>query len=270
MATIEYITKRVAGKEKEIDKLQKKLARIQKAEESGWQDNPYYYSEHDKKYTLRDLEEAKKALEKYKADLAIANEKANSRNVPAILEFLERWKNRCYEFYLQGLTEYFAEKDRVYRMYVEANELDWRTPEYKEAQQAYEDAYKAFRQKCNGYYEYFEEVRRGRTYRGEVKVRDGEYEAYKPYISFRNLDEAMARVQKDLEEEANRKYDFIIERTNEITGKITDASGLKVGSKDDLNGYIKGERGTAKVQTIGAGGWNIQCFHFRTLIHKAG
>lgn len=270
MATIEYIQKRIDGKEKEISKLEKKLERILKAEASGWQDNPYYYGERDKKYTTRDLEEAKKSLEKYRADLAIANEKASSRNVPAILEFLERWKARCTEFYLEGLTAYFAEKERVYQMYRQIDELDWGTPEYKEAKQAYEEAYKTFRQKCNGYYEYFEEVRRGRTYRGEVKVRDGEYEAYKPYISFRKLDEAMAKVQKDLEEEANRKYDFIIERTNEITGKITDASGLKVGAKDDLNGYIKGEKGIAKVQTIGAGGYNIQCFHFRTLIHKAG
>lgn len=67
--------------------------------------------------------------------------------------------------------------------------------------------------------------------------------------------------------EADRKYDFIIERTNAIAGKITDATALKVGSKGDLNGYIIGERGRAKVQTIGAGGYNIQCFHFRTLIN---
>ena len=79
----------------------------------------------------------------------------------------------------------------------------------------------------------------------------------------------MAKLEKDLDEEANRKYDFIIERTNAIVGEITDASDLEVGAKQDLNGYITGTRGRAKVQTIGAGGYNIQCFHFRTLINEA-
>lgn len=99
-------------------------------------------------------------------------------------------------------------------------------------------------------------------------MREGEYEYLKPYNRERTIEDAMSKLAKDLIEEANRKYDFIIERTNAIVGEITDASGLTVGSKDDLNGYIIGTRGVAKVQTIGAGGYNIQCFHFRTLIHK--
>ena len=77
------------------------------------------------------------------------------------------------------------------------------------------------------------------------------------------------KLQKELDQEADAKYDDIIERTNFICGKITDASGLYVGMKGDLDGYIKGERGTAKVQTIGAGGYNVQRFHFRTLVHEA-
>ena len=119
------------------------------------------------------------------------------------------------------------------------------------------------------FYEKWEEERNGRKYRGETKVKDGEYEYLIPYNRERKIEDAIARLEKDLKDEAERKYDFIIERTNAIVGEITDASGLKVGAKGDLNGYIKGTRGMAKVQTIGAGGYNIQCFHFRTLIHAA-
>ena len=36
---------------------------------------------------------------------------------------------------------------------------------------------------------------------------------------------------------------------------------------ENLNGYIIGTKGCCSIKTIGAGGYNIQCFHFRTLIH---
>lgn len=43
MATVEFLQKRVAGKEKEIKTLEKKLERIKKAEASNWEKNPYHY-----------------------------------------------------------------------------------------------------------------------------------------------------------------------------------------------------------------------------------
>lgn len=63
-------------------------------------------------------------------------------------------------------------------------------------------------------------------------------------------------------------YLLNIERTNEIVGEITDASYLSVNQKGNLDGFILGSRGSAQVSTIDAGGYNIQCYHFRTLIHK--
>lgn len=269
MASIEFIQNRIAGKEKEIDKLEKKLARIRKAEATGWEVNPYCYSENDLRWALRDLEAAQQGLEKYRADLAAAQEKANSRNVPAILQFLDMWKQRCTKFYGDGLKAYFSERQQVADLYRAYSSLPYGSPESEAGKAAYEEAYKILRGKVRGYYEPYTYERRGRTYTGEQKVREGEYEYLAPYSNERTLEDAMQKLAKDLTEEANRKYDFIIERTNAIVGEITDASGLKIGSKDDLNGYIIGTRGTAKVQTIGAGGYNIQCFHFRTLIHKA-
>lgn len=269
MASIEFIQKRIDGKEKEVAKLEKKLERIRKAEASGWENNPYGYYESDLKWTGRDLEAAKEALEKYRADMAVALEKAASRNVPAILEFLEGWKQRCFDFYHEGLVSYYDELKAVKALCEEANKVRYGSPEHEEAYKRFTDASDAFRAKRTGYFEEWEEVRNGRKYRGRNKVRSGEYEYLEPYSGERTLEDAVSRLKKDLTEEANRKYDFIIERTNAIVGKITDASGLEVGAKHDLNGYIVGEKGTAKVQTIGAGGYNVQCFHFRTLINKA-
>lgn len=254
MASVEFITKRIAGKEKELEKLTKKMERIRKAEATGWKVNPYYYSEYDIRVTTREIEDAQKALEGYKAQLVAETEKANSRNVEVILTFLESWKARVRFYYTAGLTEYYEEKQAVRDAYG--------TPEYKELRDAFYD-------KCHGTFNYetYKDPFTGREGQHRVKVTEGEYEYLRPYSESRTLEEATAKLEKDLVQEANRKYDFIIERTNAIVGTITDASNLRIGAKDDLNGYIIGERGVAKVQTIGAGGYNIQCFHFRTLIN---
>lgn len=254
MASVEFITKRIEGKEKELEKLTKKMERIRKAEATGWEVNPYYYSEYDIRVTTRDIEDAQKALDNYRAQLAMETEKDNSRNVEVILKFLESWKARVRFQYTSGLAEYYEEKQMVREAYG--------TP-------AYEEIRHAFYVKCHGEYEYqtYKNPWNGKEGQHKVKVADGEYEYLRAYTVENTLEGATARLEKDLVQEAKRKYDFIIERTNKIVGTITDASNLRIGAKDDLNGYIIGDRGTAKVQTIGAGGYAVQCFHFRTLIN---
>lgn len=270
MASVEFITKRIEGKEKELEKLNKKLERIRKAEATGWTVNPYYYHESDLKYTLRGIEAAQIALDGYKAQLTAESEKAASRNVPAIVDFLNGWKARVTSHFMNGLMEYYMEKEYVHELYTKIISWSYSKSDVSPEQVAYEEARQTFRNKCHGYYERENFINRwGKPDYKEVKVRDGEYEWLRPYSNEHTMEEALNKLEKDLTQEWNRKYDFIIERTNQIVGVITDASKLKVGSKGDLNGYIIGTKGTAKVQTIGAGGYNIQCFHFRTLINAA-
>ena len=244
MASIEFITKRIAGKEKEIAKLNRKLERINKAAASGYENNPYFYTEDDLRWTKKDLEAAEAALADYIEQLERATEKANSRNVKVILDFLEAWKKNCKEWYREQFKRYLSERSEWYDYdlkYTEwVNNGGWRSPEGKAKREEHYERRKAFNKKWNFILRY---------------VLPGD-----------KLDEA--KIGKELDEEANAMYDDMIERTNREVGTITDASGLSIGEKGELNGYIIGERGTAKVTTIGAGGYNVQCFHFRTLIHK--
>lgn len=65
----------------------------------------------------------------------------------------------------------------------------------------------------------------------------------------------------------------LYDRVSAITGQFGDADSLKV-TRDNrgfavINGTVTGNNGrTAKVQSVGAGGWNIQRFHIRTLVHE--
>ena len=64
----------------------------------------------------------------------------------------------------------------------------------------------------------------------------------------------------------------IYTRLHEITGDFTDAGGLTVDRDNQgysiINGCIKGEKATATVNSIYAGGYNIQKLHIRVLVHK--
>lgn len=246
MASIEFINKRIEGKEKEIAKLEKKLERIKKAQASNWEDNPYWYDESDLKSTTRDLDRARKDLEDWQNKLAEEQHKANSRNIPAIIEFLDGWQARVKHFYIISEPEYHTALEEWYRY--DREHCEWFNTQRRNSTKEEYDA-------------------REKDYREKKKAFHSQWSWFESFCDYKNnLD--VERLTKVLKQDADAKYDFIIERTNAIVEEITDASGLSVGDKGDLNGYIIGTKGTAKVQTIGAGGYNIQCFHYRTLIHS--
>lgn len=269
MASVEFLQRRVDSKKAEIEKLRKKLDRIRKAEASGWENNPYSYSECDLKWTIKDLEVAEAALEGYEFKLAEEVEKAGSRNVAVILQFLETWKTRCREYFEEGIRRYFVDREELHKLSIKYNLCAFGTEEFQQAKTALLEAEKDLRNKTDGYYERVSyENAFGRTCFTSRKVKEGEYERYKPYVHCINLETALERLEKDITEEANRKYDFIIDRTNRIVGQITDASNLSISDNGELNGIVIGTRGKAHVKTVGAGGYNIQCFHFRTYIKE--
>lgn len=269
MASVEFLQRRVDSKKAEIEKLQRKLERIRKAEASGWEDNPYSYDAYDLKWTIKDLEVAKAALEGYEFKLAEEIEKADSRNVAVILQFLETWKRKCREYYEEGIRRYFVDREELRKLTIQYADASFGTEEYKQAREALVAAEDELRRKTNGYYERVSyENKFGRTCYTSRKVREGEYERYKPYVQCINPETALERLEKDIAEESNRKYDFIINRTNRIVGQITDASNLSISDNGELNGIVIGTIGKAHVKTVGAGGYNIQCFHFRTYIKE--
>jgi len=247
MATIETLNSRIEGKEKTLDKLNKKMKRILDAQSSGWTKNPYYYRESDILSTQKEISATKNALAEYKANLKFEIEKANSRNVKPLMDFLEIWKENCIKHYKELHKEYLKEHEIFYKEYKEYCDKQNFPRKYNLTREDTDKLSKEFEKKRKEYVKRWLNITQFNTGAGK------------------SWDENLEIV---IEREKNRKYDDIINRTNKIVGQITDASGLTIDKRGNLNGVITGTKGKAKVETIGAGGYNIQIYHFRTLIQK--
>lgn len=283
MASIEFLTERIESAQAKIEKkqntIEKKLKLIDKKNaliEKTTDEHEIRWIEFDIRSLNGDIERGRKeiveireSLDKYIAQKNAELEKAASRNVKAILDFLENWKRRMFNYYNMGLEPCYKMKDELNVLRLNLRNFRYCTPEYDEALKPYNALRDEYHDKVCGIFEEVEYINRwGKPDKKKVKVQEGEWEYLRPYDCYDSYEEATKKLNADLQQEADRKYDFIIERVNAICGKIIDATGLRVGAKGDLNGNIIGERGVAHVQTIGAGGYNIQCFHFRTLIHE--
>jgi hypothetical protein len=72
----------------------------------------------------------------------------------------------------------------------------------------------------------------------------------------------------DIERDLIAKRIDLYKRCADVVGIITDASGLYCGMDGNINGYVVGDRNRAIVETIGAGGYNIQQYHYRVLVKE--
>lgn len=246
---MDFIQKRIDGKQKEIDKLNAKIQRIEAAKATNWEKNPYYYSDRDLASTQKEIDRAVKSLEDYKMDMQKEIEKAKSRNVPVITDFLNDWEKRS--------VEYFT--DQKVRFDEAAKIRNTRNQEYSKWYYG-DDAWKLKKEDPDAYKA---KVKEQKDYRDKF---DSDWRHVTQFFDGAGTWEE--NMHKTIAQEKIAKYDDIIARTNSLIGQITDAGALHIGKKGDLNGVIVGSKGKATVETIGAGGYNIQRYHFRTLINK--
>lgn len=81
------------------------------------------------------------------------------------------------------------------------------------------------------------------------------------------LSKTEAEFKKANERDAEIFIVDLYNRVKAITGKVTDWGNIYYGGKG-LNGWVAGENGKAKVETIDAGGYNIQRHHLRILVKQ--
>lgn len=89
--------------------------------------------------------------------------------------------------------------------------------------------------------------------------------------NYRGAYSEMIQTDSEIKKDAKMSAEYFVEdiwrRTREEVGEMTDASNVHV-SGHALNGVFVGTEGKCSVETIVAGGYNIQREHLRAIIHK--
>lgn len=92
-------------------------------------------------------------------------------------------------------------------------------------------------------------------------VKEFSYEAYRH--AHKSDEEIIKEVGIDV------KYSILdlLNRVSEVAGEVEDWNNVRWVGKA-LNGTLKGSKNNVRVETIVAGGYNIQRLHYRVLVHK--
>ena len=260
MTRQEYL-ERIEKLKVKIGKIEKRIAKWEKAKNSeeafvkeyGWLNNfeerkDYWKEEHIKnceneiKYAKKDLEEVNNTLSKYQSKIDEIDNFENEEKIPAIWEFLQNWKEKTYQYIVENnellttLNNNYESALEEFRKNTEGFELmGWREKYMLEKQ---------FKQ------DYYSDIH-SLTY----MVRD-----YKGNVDTDKLN-------KILNEDVKIKYQDLVYRITEKAGVIQDASDLHIGAKGEINGKVIGNKNTVWVETVSAGGYNVQIFHYRTLVN---
>lgn len=215
---------------------------------------------------VQDLHDAQLTLEKYQNLLNLEKAKDdefNNNRIMAIWNFLLNYKEQVAEYVRDNLSVL----DEYYKVNSEA--CDWYNNKYAllREQGITEQEWKAHNNELRQQERELEESIH--HYTKECARKDYTKEGSKRYIDEEKL-------EKILLKDCKARYFQLVNEVTKITGIITDAQGLRIKA-GELNGIIIGEKGKAKVQTFGAGGYNQgiivnvkrgQCFHYRTRVDK--
>lgn len=245
---------------------------LRENEQAYWERQAIIQKREDIASTEKKIAVVDSRIEELRADLRAAEARHAfvDNEIPNIIkDFFERWKQESISFFSNRYDEYiaFVQKLRTDE-YAARREAVSTLPEYVQY---------AARAEIMSEYELLN-VRPRQPMESYLRERNLDYmsiEESKRSFSG-NIVQAMCRYREPsersrflealIDREMRGKMLDLVQRIGQSVGRITDARGLHV-SNGEIAGTIIGEHGTASIQTIGAGGYNIQRFHFRTLVH---
>ncbi len=72
-------------------------------------------------------------------------------------------------------------------------------------------------------------------------------------------------IQGIIKEDIKFKKQKLYHKIGNKVGEVTEVE-LRCGADGTMNGIVRGDKGVVTIQTILAGGWNIQKLHYRVLV----
>lgn len=192
---------------------------------------------------LNDIDSIKATIKKYETKIKEIENFENKEKIQVLVEFLDNWAKSAYNFYLENAELYCDLKIKQLE-----EEEKWLSS------QTFNSKYEEYARLNNFRKKYYEDI----TSLSKSVVEN----AYRKEINTEKL-------AKIIEDEKTLKYQDFIARVTKVVGEITDVSALTIGNKQgELNGIVAGKDGRARVETIMAGGYDVQCLHYRVLVKK--
>lgn len=219
------------------------------------------------------LSEAETILSNWQEKLSIAvnRERYIADNAPQVIkDFLEQWKSMAFEWHVKKLDDYREfrlklqqERDEAIISFVKSNPVEYsRYLENGEIHSYYSDLInirgRGLEEHMKGLMLDWKSIKqREKDFAGGVVLHLND---------IRDEVERLNWLDKTLEQSKNSKMLDLIQRISKSVGEITDASNLEISDSGNINGYVIGDSGEAWLETITAGGWNVQCWHYRTIV----
>jgi len=249
----ERLVKMLENAENKLIKAHKSLDRLNKKLEKEKIENEYIeFIENDIRRKIREISDIEKSIKEYKEKLKAIQ---SIEEIPVLREFIDNWKKMATEYYVKQYNKLM---------------------EYKNWLEQQEEIFKQWIEETTGhkYFGSYSFSKENEAKRKELKI---DHETKKKYMSnhfdvvILNIgmydNEWQERINKIVNYEAERKYISFLNRIKKAVGKTLDCSSLYIANNLEINGIVSGELGKAKVETITAGGHNIQCFHYRVLVN---
>ncbi len=187
---------------------------------------------------------------------------------PSIIEiesFLEKWKVEVKKFYLNLFDQYLEEKSKKYEITKENLEsvVDW----YGKREFSDEEIEKILLEFNTKMYFY-------KIQKLESNIHYSNFRIWKEKLTQEQLrlceryshEQYRQSLEDYLIKEVDKKRENLFKSIDKKVGMIKQVQFIKIGSDGELNGTFVGETGKVNVNTIYAGGYNVQCLHFRFLI----